>query len=41
MAKPKTRIKSAAAAVDVPQTREAAAAAVAAIGIASRELARI
>ena len=37
----KTRIKSAAAAVDVPQNREAAAAAVAAIGIASRELTRI
>jgi phage host-nuclease inhibitor protein Gam len=41
MAKPKTRIKSAAAAVDVPQSREAAAAAIAAIGIASRELQRI
>lgn len=37
----KTRIKSAASAVDVPQNREAAAAAIAAIGIASRELARI
>ena len=41
MAKPKTRIKSAAAKVDVPQNREAAAAAIAAIGIASRELQRI
>ncbi len=37
----KTRIKSAAVAVDVPQNREAAAAAIAAIGIASRELLRI
>lgn len=37
----KTRIKSAAAAVDVPQNRDAAAAAVAAIGIANRELVRI
>lgn len=41
MAKPKTRVKSAAAAVDVPQSRESAAAAVAAIGIANRELLRI
>lgn len=41
MAKTKTRIKSAAAAVDVPQSREAAAAAIAAIGIASREMTRI
>ncbi len=38
---PKTRIKSAAAAVDVPQNRESAAAAIAAIGIASRELERV
>ncbi len=37
----KTRIKSAAAAVDVPQNRESAASAVAAIGIANRELQRI
>lgn len=37
----KTRIKTAAAAVDVPQNREAAAEAIAAIGIASRELQRI
>lgn len=37
----KTRIKTAAAAVDVPQNREAAAAAIAAIGIANRELLRI
>ena len=37
----KTRIKSAAAAVDVPQSRDSAAAAIAAIGIASRELQRI
>ena len=41
MAKTKTRIKSAAAAVDVPQNRESAASAVAAIGIANRELQRI
>jgi phage host-nuclease inhibitor protein Gam len=41
MAKTKTRIKSAAAAVDVPQNRESAAAAIAAIGIANRELQRI
>lgn len=41
MARSKTRIKSAAAAVDVPQNRDSAAAAVAAIGIASRELQRI
>ena len=41
MAKTKTRIKSAAAAADVPQTRDAASAAIAAIGIASRELQRI
>ena len=41
MAKSKTRIKSAAAAVDVPQNRESAASAVAAIGIANRELQRI
>lgn len=37
----KTRIKSSATAVDVPQNREAAAAAIAAIGIANRELQRI
>ena len=37
----KTRIKSAAAAVDVPQSRESAASAIAAIGIASREMTRI
>lgn len=37
----KTRIKSAAILVDVPQSRDAAAAAIAAIGIANRELARI
>lgn len=37
----KTRIKTAAAAVDVPQNREAAASAIAAIGIANRELLRI
>ena len=37
----KTRIKSAAAAVDVPQNRDAAAQAVAAVGIANRELVRI
>ena len=37
----KTRIKSAAAAVDVPQNREAAAAAIAAVGSASRSLQRI
>lgn len=41
MAKTKTRIKSAAAAVAVPQNRESAASAVAAIGIANRELQRI
>lgn len=41
MAKSKTRIKSAAAAVDVPQNRDAASAAIAAIGIANRELQRI
>lgn len=41
MAKTKTRIKSAAAGVDVPQSRDAASAAIAAIGIASRELQRI
>lgn len=41
MATRKTRIKAAAAAVDVPQNRESAAAAIAAIGIASRELQRI
>jgi phage host-nuclease inhibitor protein Gam len=41
MAKTRTRIKSAAAAVDVPQSRESAAAAIAAIGIANRELQRI
>jgi len=41
MAKTKTRIKTTAAAVDVPQSRESAAAAVAAIGIASREITRI
>lgn len=37
----KTRIKAAAVAVDVPQNRDAAAAAIAAIGIASRNLQRI
>lgn len=37
----KTRLKSTAAAVDVPQSREAAASAIADIGIADRELARI
>ena len=37
----RTRIKSAAAAVDVPQSRESAASAIAAIGIASREMTRI
>lgn len=37
----KTRIKSSAAAVDVPQSRESAAAAIAAIGVASREIKRI
>jgi phage host-nuclease inhibitor protein Gam len=41
MATRKTRIKSAAAAVDVPQSRESAAAAIAAIGIANREMQRI
>ena len=41
MAKSKTRIKAAAVAFDVPQNREAAADAVAAIGIANRELVRI
>lgn len=41
MAKTKTRIKAAAAGVDVPQNRDAASAAIAAIGIASRELQRI
>jgi len=37
----KTRIKAAAVAVDVPQNREAAAAAIAAVGSASRSLQRI
>ena len=37
----KTRIKAAAVAVDVPQNRDAASAAIAAIGIAQRELTRI
>lgn len=37
----KTRIKAAAVAVDVPQNREAAAAAIAAVGSASRNLQRI
>ena len=37
----KTRIKAAAATVDVPQNREAAAAAIAAVGSASRNLQRI
>ena len=37
----KTRIKSKATVVDVPQSRDAAAAAIAAIGIASREMSRI
>lgn len=41
MATKKTRIKSAAAAIDVPQNRDMASAAVAEIGIASRELSRI
>ena len=41
MATKKTRIKSAAAVVDVPQNREMAAAAIAAIGSHSRDLARI
>ena len=41
MAPKKTRIKSAAAVVDVPQNRESAAAAIAAIGTHSRDLARI
>lgn len=41
MATPKTRIKSASVAVDVPQSRESAAAAIAAIGIANRDLLRI
>lgn len=41
MAIKKTRIKSAAAVVDVPQSREMAAAAIAAIGSHSRDLARI
>ena len=41
MAIKKTRIKSAAAAVDVPQNREMAAAAIADIGSHSRNLARI
>lgn len=38
---PKTRIKSAAATVDVPQSREMANAAVRDIGVAQRELARL
>ena len=37
----KTRIKSKAAAVDVPQNRESAAEAIAAIGVANREMLRI
>lgn len=37
----KTRIKSAAVAVDVPQNRDSAASAIAAIGLASRDLQRI
>lgn len=37
----KTRIKAAAVAVDVPQNRESAAAAIAAIGTLTRELTRI
>jgi phage host-nuclease inhibitor protein Gam len=37
----KTRIKAAAVTVDVPQNREAAAAAIAAVGAASRNLQRI
>ena len=37
----KTRIKAAAVAVDVPQNRESATAAIAAVGTASRDLARI
>lgn len=41
MAKSKTRIKAAAVTVDVPQNREAAAAAIAAVGSASRNLQRI
>ena len=41
MARTKTRIKAAAVAVDVPQNRDAASAAIAAIGIANRELQRI
>lgn len=41
MAKGKTRIKSAAAVVDVPQNRDMAASAIADIGIANRELQRI
>lgn len=40
MAKTKTRIKSAAAAVNVPQSREMAAAAIANIGALNRQLAR-
>lgn len=41
MATKKTRIKSAAAVVDVPQNRDMAAASIAAIGCHSRDLARI
>jgi len=41
MATKKTRIKSAAAAVAVPQNRDQAAGAIAAIGVANRRLARI
>lgn len=41
MATRKTRIKSAAAAIDVPQNRDMAAAMIARIGTATRELARI
>lgn len=41
MAPKKTRIKTKAAAVNVPQSREMAAQAIAEIGVANRELARI
>lgn len=41
MATKKTRIKTKAAAVNVPQSREMAAQAIAEIGVANRELARI